>query len=102
MAVRHAFVMQLKPGNEAEYKRRHDEVWPELLELMARDGVHNYSIYRDGLTLFAYLERDTDPPAGPPTEAVVWRWWESMAPLMETNDDFSPVTRPLEEVFHVD
>lgn len=102
MAIRYAFTMRLKPGSEAEYKRRHDEIWPELLELMARDGVRNYSIYRDGLTLFAYLERDDPAPPGLPSEAIVWRWWESMAPLMETNDDFSPIQHPIEEVFHAD
>lgn len=102
MPIRQAWLMRLKPGHEAEYKRRHDEIWPELLELMGRDGVHNYSIYRHGLTLFAYLERDTPAADGPPTDEVVWRWWRSMAALMETNPDASPVQEPLEEVFHVD
>lgn len=102
MAIRQAWVMRLRPGNEDEYKRRHDEIWPELLELMRRDGIHNYSIFRHGLTLFAYLERDRPAPDGLPTDEVVWRWWRSMAPLMETNPDDSPVTEPVEEVFHAD
>jgi L-rhamnose mutarotase len=102
VAVRQAFVMKLKPGNEALYKQKHDEIWPELLEFLRRDGVRNYSIYRHGLLLFGYLERDTPPPKGKPTDPVVWRWWEMMAPLMETNPDFSPVQEPLEEMFHMD
>ena len=75
-----AWVMKLKPGNEAIYKQKHDEIWPEMLALMARDGIRNYSIYRHGLTLFAYLERDTPPDPAAPIEPIVWRWWEMMAP----------------------
>lgn len=100
--MRVAWVMKLKPGNEAIYKQKHDEIWPELLALMKRDGIRNYSIYRYGLLLFAYLERDHEPPPGPPTEEVVWRWWKMMAPYMETNPDFSPVQEPVEEMFHAD
>jgi len=49
--------MHLKPGNEAIYKQKHDEIWPELLELMRRQGIRNYSIYRHGLTVLAEQER---------------------------------------------
>lgn len=56
--MRVAWVMKLKPGCETIYRQKHDQIWPELLALMKRDGVRNYSIYRYGLTLFAYLERD--------------------------------------------
>jgi L-rhamnose mutarotase len=100
--MRVAWVMRLKPGNEAIYKQKHDEIWPEMLALMRRDGVHNFSIYRYGLLLFACQERDTPPPEGKPTDRVIWRWWEMMAPYMETNPDFSPVMEPVEEMFHVD
>ena len=77
LRMRVAWVMRLKPGNEAAYKPRHDAIWPEMLALMQRDGIRNFSIYRYGLLLFAYLERDTPPPEGPPTDPVIWRWWES-------------------------
>ena len=100
--MRVAWVMRLKPGNEAIYKQKHDEIWPEMLALMKRDGIRNYSIYRYGLTLFAYLERDTPAPEGRPTDPLVWRWWEMMAPYMETNPDFSPVQEEVEEMFHAD
>lgn len=63
-AMRVAFVMKLKPGCEAIYKQKHDEIWPELVELLRRQGVRNYSIFRHGLTLFAYFERDAPPPEG--------------------------------------
>jgi L-rhamnose mutarotase len=95
--------MKLKPGNEAIYKQKHDEIWPEMLELMKKGGTRNYSIYRYGLLLFAYQERDTPSEAGERTiDPIVWKWWEMMAPYMETNPDFSPVAEPVEEMFHAD
>jgi L-rhamnose mutarotase len=100
MPHRLAWVMRLKPGNEAIYKQKHDEIWPEMLENMKRDGVRTFSIYLHGLDLFAYMERDTppDPDVRPPD--VTWRWWKMMAPYMETNPDFSPVQIPVEEMFN--
>jgi L-rhamnose mutarotase len=102
MTHRQAWVMTLKPGYEAIYKEKHDAIWPEMLANMKRDGVISFSIYLYGLKLFAYLERETAPdPGGKPNE-VTWRWWEMMAPYMETNPDTSPVMEPVEEMFHVD
>ena len=100
--MRVAWVMQIKPGCEEIYKRKHDEIWPEMLAMIRRDGIRNYTIYRHGLVLFAYLERDTPPPPGMPTDPLVLRWWEMMAPYMDTNPDFSPVVFPVEEMFHAD
>lgn len=102
MTTRVAWVMKLKPGNEAIYKQKHDEIWPEMLALMKRDGVRNFSIYRHGLTLFAYQERDTPADPNGTIDPIVWKWWEMMAPHMETNPDFSPVQEPVEEMFHAD
>jgi L-rhamnose mutarotase len=96
------FKMQLKPGNEAEYKRRHDEVWPNLQQLLKETGIGNYSIFRDGLTLFAYLEIDDPARLLPlPQEKLMQEWWRYMEPLMECNPDASPVVVPLEEAFHM-
>jgi L-rhamnose mutarotase len=94
--------MHLKAGNEAIYKQRHDEIWPELLELMRRQGIRNYSIYRYGLTLFAYLEREDSDPGSESPDPVQLRWWEMMEPYMACNPDGSPVQEPLEEMFHAD
>ena len=102
MTIRVAWTMKLKPGNEAIYKQKHDEIWPEMLALMARSGTRNFSIFRQGLTLFAYQERDTPGDPNAPIDPIVCKWWEMMAPYMETNPDFSPVQEPLEEVFHAD
>ncbi len=99
--MRQAWVMKLKPGHEAIYKQRHDELWPELAEMMRRDGIRNYSIYRHGLLLFAYLERDKPAAQGKPApDSIIWKWWASMAEHMETNPDTSPVMEPVEEMFY--
>jgi L-rhamnose mutarotase len=101
--MRSAWVMKLKPGQEAEYKRKHDEIWPEMVELLKSQGVHNYSIYRHGLLLFAYLERPEGGPAQ--TDAVnevVKRWQKWMEPHMETHPDAKPVVEPVELVFRLD
>lgn len=101
--MRSAWVMKLKPGQEAEYKRKHDEIWPEMVELLKSQGVHNYSIYRHGLLLFAYLEKPDDSPSQ--TDAVndvVKRWQAWMEPHMETEPDNKPVVEPVELVFRLD
>lgn len=100
---RHAFKMQLKPGCEAEYKQRHDEIWPELSRKLSDAGVADYSIFLDPetLTLFAVQKLAAGHTADQlPHDPVVRRWWDYMADLMETNPDHSPVCKPLTEVFH--
>jgi L-rhamnose mutarotase len=100
--ARVGFKMQLKPGNEVEYKRRHDEIWPDLAELLHEKGLRNYSIWRDGLTLFGYVEvEDPAAMATLPEQAVVQKWWAYMEPLMECNPDNSPIMTPLEEAFYL-
>ena len=102
---RFAFAMKLKPGFEAEYQKRHDEIWPELAREIREAGVGDYSIYLDpeSLTLFAVQKLSPDNTAGElPQSPVVKKWWAYMADLMETNPDNSPVMRELPEVFHLD
>lgn len=100
-----ALVMKLKPGFEAEYKRRHDELWPEMADTLRKAGVSDYSIFldRETLSLFAVhrLEDDNTLADLPNTETVK-KWWAHMADIMETNPDNSPQSRPLEEVFHLE
>ena len=102
---RFAFAMQLKPGFEAEYQKRHDEIWPELAREIREAGVSDYSIYLDpdSLTLFAVQKLSPDNTAGTlPESAIVKKWWAYMADIMETNPDNSPVMRELPELFHLD
>lgn len=97
--------MKLKPGCVTEYKRRHDNIWPELAAELRAAGISDYSIFLDEqtLTLFAVQKLADDNKADQlHASAVMRKWWDYMAPLMETNPDNSPVTRPLKEVFHLD
>lgn len=103
--MRVAFTMKLKPGFEAEYKRRHDALWPELAQALRDAGISDYSIFLDEetRTLFAVQKRSDDSTAEQlPEHPIVRQWWAGMAPLMEVNADNSPVTKPLREVFHLD
>lgn len=102
--MRHAFKMYLNPGMEAEYIRRHDEIWPELADLLRAAGVSNYSIHldRETGTLFGYLERvEGHTMADLPGHPVMRRWWAHMADIMQTNPDGSPVAIDLTETFHL-
>lgn len=100
-----AFTMQLKAGVEAEYKRRHDEIWPELSAALTEAGIRDYSIYLDRASgiLFAVQKRTNDHTADQLSGLTIMkRWWAYMGDLMETNADNSPVVKPLEPVFHMD
>lgn len=102
---RHAFKMKLKPGAIAEYKRRHDEIWPELQKELREAGISDYSIFLDEetLTLFATQKlADKNSVSKLPRSPVMQKWWDYMAPLMEVHKDNSPVATPLTEVFHLD
>ena len=103
--LRNAFSMQLKPGVEEEYKRRHDEIWPELTEALSAAGISDYSIFLDEATgrLFAVQKLSDDNQAdGLPETEIVKKWWAYMADLMDTHPDNSPISIPLLEVFHLD
>jgi len=103
--TRHAFKMKLKPGIIAEYKKRHDEIWPELAQELRDAGISDYSIFLDEetLTLFAVQKlSEANTSAALPQTAIVKKWWNYMAPLMEVNPDDSPVCSPLPEIFHLD
>ena len=98
--------MFLKPGCEEEYERRHAALWPELKAQIKESGVGNYSIYHDPDTniLFAYQECSGEGNSQDTTniDPITQRWWDMMADIMEVNPDNSPVTIPLNEVFHLD
>jgi len=103
---RFAFKMFLKPGFEKEYAKRHAALWPELKKQIEESGVRNYSIYWDKDTniLFGYQEvvGDTNSQDAEAADEITRKWWDYMADIMEVNPDNSPVTIPIEEVFHLD
>jgi|SRR6185503_6412677 len=99
-----AFKMLLLPGNEAEYQKRHDEIWPELVVLLKEAGISEYSIFldQDTNTLFGVLTAaDQTLLSGLPAQAIMQKWWAYMSDIMETNPDHSPVSSPLKEVFYL-
>ena len=99
-----AFKMKLHKGFEAEYKKRHDAIWPELALLLQKSGIRDYSIFLDEQTndLFAYLTLpDPSKLDDLPHEPVMKKWWNYMKDIMETNDDHSPFSQSLKEVFYL-
>ncbi len=106
MKKRYAFLMRIKPELKAEYKKAHDEIWPNMAKAIRKSGIRNYSIYyRDDGTLFAYLE--SKDPAGAferlgKTE-VNERWQKAMDKYFVKKDPaiLGPEVVPLEEVFHI-
>jgi L-rhamnose mutarotase len=100
--LRIAFKMKLIPGNEEEYQRRHDTLWPELAELLKKSGIEDYSIFLDrhSSDLFGYLKIENASNLDQlPQYPVMQKWWTYMKDIMETNEDHSPVTIPMKEVF---
>jgi L-rhamnose mutarotase len=101
---KHAFKMQLNPGMEAEYRRRHDAIWPELVDLLHTSGASDYSIHldRDTGTLFGVLTRPRGHTMDSlPDHPVMQKWWAHMADIMATNPDNSPVQSELVTLFHL-
>jgi L-rhamnose mutarotase len=99
------FTMRLLPGQEAEYRRRHAAVWPEMLEALRAAGARNYSIFLRGADLFAYLEVADFAAfrAAMAAAEVNDRWQTAMAALIDPLSD--PATgfhQRLEEVFHLE
>ena len=85
----YAWVLEVRPGYEEEYARRHDEIWPEMLEALREAGISNYSIFRHGLTLFGYFEtEDIGRTQSLLAESETnRRWSEWMAPIMKVEVD---------------
>ncbi len=102
--TRVAFKMKLFPGQTEEYKKRHDEIWPELVALLKDTGISEYSIFLDEETnaLFGVLKA-VDPAKldDLPSHAVMQKWWAYMGDIMESNPDNSPVSVPLLDVFYM-
>ena len=100
-----AFKMKLNPGMLEEYKKRHDDLWPELHKLLKDSGLSEYSIFFDKETniLFAFQKQAGDKGSQDLGQTeIVQKWWEYMADIMETNPDNSPVSKELVEVFYME
>ena len=101
---KHAFKMRLHQGCEDEYRRRHDEIWPELVSLLKDAGISDYSIHLDRETniLFGVLWRSDDHQMDDlPAHDIMKKWWAHMADIMVSHSDNEPVVTDLATVFHM-
>ena len=99
------FKMKLFQGQEEEYERRHNLLWPEMQDMLHAHGGKNYTIFldRETLTLFGYIEIEDEELCAKAADTEINRkWWDYMADIMETNEDNSPVSIDLQKVFHLD
>jgi L-rhamnose mutarotase len=100
-----AFKMNLLPGNADEYKKRHDLIWPELKSLLKEHGISDYSIFLDEEShiLFGKMTvENSSSLKSLPESTVMKKWWAFMKDIMITNDDDSPVSIPLKQVFFME
>jgi L-rhamnose mutarotase len=107
MANKLAYTMKLKSGAADEYKRRHDEVWPEIIALLREHGFSDYSIFLNEQTSTLYAVYTASSMATASNDAmrsseIMQKWWAYMADLVEFNEDGTPNTNPLKMVFHMD
>lgn len=103
--IRKSIKMKVFKDFYDEYKKRHDEIWPEMVDMLHEYGAKNYSIFLDSESgsLFAYLEIENEDLWNKSSETeICQRWWKYMKDIMETNEDDSPVSVELKEVFHLD
>lgn len=102
---RTCFLMEIIPGQEAEYERRHREIWPELVDALREAGVRNYSLFRRGTTVIAYAECHPDAATAfgkvGATE-VNTRWAQWFRDVLAKHTDPNGNLFDAAEVWHLD
>ncbi|MGB5865277.1 MAG: L-rhamnose mutarotase [Sulfitobacter sp.] len=104
MSMRFVFRMRLNDGMAAEYQRRHDAIWPELVTLLKQAGVSDYSIHLDqetGHLIGVLMREEAHGMDSLSDHPVMQKWWAHMADIMETGADNAPVAIPLQRLFHM-
>lgn len=102
---RACFTFEIYPHMIDEYKKRHDEIWPELVEVIENAGLKNYSLFRRDTTVIAYVECHPDIATafGKVGESEVntrWsKWFEEV--ILELTDDNGDLLWA-DEVWHLD
>lgn len=99
-----AFRMNLFPGNAAEYRKRHDEIYPELAKALKDAGVSDYQIWHDAESdhLFGFLTLSDDNTLDKVADLdITKKWWAMMRDIMAADADNVPVQIPLKRVFHL-
>lgn len=100
---RTCFTFEIVAGQEEEYDRRHQAVWPELEAALRAAGVRNYTIFRRGRTVIAYAECEPDAATafGKVGETDVnQRWNDWFAGVLAVLPSEGLATVP--EVWHLD
>lgn len=99
------FTFEIYPGQEAEYKKRHDEIWPELVKVIQESGLKNYSLFRRGTQIVAYVEAHPDVATamayvGASEHNTRWSEWFTDVIVSLVGDDGE--LQVMEEVWHLD
>ena len=105
---RFASVIGLPPESVERYEALHASVWPAVLERISGSNIVNYSIYRYGELLFAYMEYDGNDfeadMAAMAADPVTQEWWDVCKPLQRPVEDRAEGEwwKDLPEIFHTD
>lgn len=100
------FILYVKKDRLEEYKERHKQVWPEMLQALSATGWTNYSLFLrgDGM-LVGYVETPDFEAAraGMAQLEVNGRWQAEMKEFFEDPAGRAPdeQMRPLEQVFYL-
>jgi L-rhamnose mutarotase len=102
---RYCFTFEIRPGSEEEYKRRHDEIWPELVAAIKAGGISNYSLFRRGTQVIAYCECEPDAATafakvGANEANARWSEWFEDIIVALTDEDGNLFAA--DEVWHLD
>ena len=90
---KYAWSGKIAPGAKSEYIKRHNEIWPEMVEALKKAGIRNYTIWNTGDTLFGYYECEFGTEFAAKVQSsseVVKKWDEYMKDILIMDKD--PVT----------
>lgn len=96
-----AFCLRLRAGHEAEYQRRHDDLWPDMRRALLDAGLLHYEIYLEpqSLLLFIFMVRRSDHSMGDLQRNPVWRRWQHHMADILVQDNGLPLRVPLQRMF---
>ncbi|MDF2797290.1 MAG: rhaM [Devosia sp.] len=97
-----AFILTIQPSRIAEYRRRHAEIWPEMVTALKASGILHYDIFlhEPSRRVFGHILRRHAPDSSAPADPVILRWRLFMADILEMDGD-RPRHEPIEHVFHL-
>ena len=98
------FEMKLNAGKIAEYKIRHDKIWPEIVLLLNTSNIKDYTIYlnQDTGTIFSIIKISEElgiEMLG--NHPIIQKWWILMKDIIQCHPNHSPFSLPLKEVFYL-